>query len=232
MARKKAPPAEREALLLRLPPRLKQDITKVARREGINVNDYVTEVLRRDVEDRSAIDDELRKVMDGAVSAATSGLNTLELKLGRRLDRDVRLMAIETLLCTNVTEAVRGMLQPPKEMMFVASLWTMLLQDAERLGLEGPVWEYVRSLGPNSPPPKEDYVSDLSNEITKLKESGVRGEKLDAVESLNVWLGLAVHQHAEAWAEYKRMREEQRQAAKTELYELLADRSAKKRPKK
>lgn len=231
MARKKAPPADRSALLLRMSPELKDEVTAAALDEGITVNDYVLEVLQNAVREK-AIDRDLRDVGSAAIQLAAPALKALESKSAQTLERDARLTAIEAMLCVTVAEAVRRMLQPPKTMMFIASLWAMILQDAEKLGLKGPIWDYIRALGPDSPPPTQEHVNHLSDEITRLKDAGLRGEKMKAVESLNVWLGLAVHQHEETWQELLALREEQRTAAKSELYSLLSEKQTRKKSRK
>lgn len=232
MARPATASPDRAAQTVRMPPELKESLDDLASTDGTTVNDYIVDVLQRHIDARATIDRQLQEVASAAAALATFVVRNVERRAGRPLDSDARLMTIEAALTFSVTNLVGQMLQPPKEMAGVVTLYSMVLGDAEKLGLKGPVWDYIRSLGPNSPPPTEEHVSALSNEIVKLQNSGLGGEKLEAVKSLDRWLGLAVYEHQDTWSDFQRHREEQRQAAKTELYELLTNRSAKKRAKK
>lgn len=232
MARPATASPDRAAQTVRMPPSLKERLEGLADDDRVTLNDYIVTVLQQHADEQARVDRQLRAVVDAAIGLASPVVKALEVKTGHRMDSDARLMAIEAALTFGVAEAVRMMLQPPKEMAGIATLWSMLLKDAQRLGLKGAVWDYIRTLGPNSPPPTQEHVAALSKEIAKLKERGLSGDEMEAVKSLDAWLGLAVHEHAETWSDFQERRETQRRTARTELYTLLADNSARKKPKK
>lgn len=232
MARPVTVAPDRAAQTVRMPQELKDRLDDLARADRRSVNDYIVEALQQHADARAGVDRQVHEVASAAIGLATMIVTNIERRAGRPLDSDARLMAIEAALTFSITNSVRQMMQPPKEMAGVITLYSMVLGDAEKFDLSGPVWDYIRSLGPNSPPPTEEQVAALSNEIVKLQSGGLSGDKLEAVKSLDRWLGLAVYEHQDTWSDFQRHREEQRQVAKTELYELLTNRSAKKKAKK
>lgn len=217
---------ERAALTIRLSPDLKSEMEDVARNKGITLNDLIVEVLESEAKGAD-VHRTVRSITDAAAAMATTAMKQLERKAGQRISHEEGIVAAEAMLQLAIGETVKRMVLPDADMVQVGVLWEMILVDANKLGLKGPVWDYVRTLGPNSPPPTPEHRQALADEISKLKKARGSRERIEAIETLNVWLGLAADQHEEAWLEILKRREVQRDRARAALVSLFTDRSTK-----
>lgn len=223
---------DRVAQTVRMSPELKEGLEDLARSKGLTLNDLVVEILGKETA-RSDADRTVRGIADAAVAMATVAMKRLEKSSSHTLDsEDARIVAAEAMLQVAISETVRRMVLPDAEMIQIGILWEMILVDAKKLGLKGPIWDYLRSLGPSSPPPTDEHREALSDEITKLKKGRASRERLNAVESLNIWLGLAVDQHDDTWKEIQARQEERRNLARAALVAALTSNDGSKTGRK
>lgn len=217
---------ERVALTIRLSPDLKIEMEDVAREKGVTLNDLIVELLEAEARGGD-VQRTVRSITDAAAAMATTAMKHLEKKAGHRIGHEERIVAAEAMLQVAIGETVTRMVLPDTEMVQVGVLWEMILADAKKLGLKGAIWDYVRTLGPNSPPPTPEHRQALADEISKLKKTRQSRERIEAIETLNAWLGLVADQHDETWQGMLTRREVQRDRARAALISLFTDGSGK-----
>lgn len=206
--------SERRARTFRLPLATDQLLDQAAEAQQEPVNDIViaafNETLPLWVEDVPA---DVRAIMMGACINTAAALRALKQKLNatqRELSPHARAILMRDLLTNSVRNGINRLLEPDLSRQSALSHWCFAQADVEDLKLKGPVWDFVRSIGPTSPPPTERQIEEISNEITKLKAKAKDEKHASRLEVLNVLLGIAQGEHELEWAKIRRAEEEVR----------------------
>ncbi|HRK62990.1 MAG TPA: hypothetical protein PLN53_01265 [Terricaulis sp.] len=159
------------------------------------------------------VSDDMREIMFAASINAAAALRAIEKKLNKQkhtLGPRARAILIRDFLVNGVRNGVNRLLAPELSDQTALSHWCFAQADIDDLKLEGPVWDFVRSIGPTSPPPTKRQIEEIADEIGKLKTKARTKERAGRLEVLNVLLGIARDEHEREWAEVRRAEEEVR----------------------
>lgn len=194
-------------------------LESLAVHEQKTFNDVVVELIEEALEMRaSKLDPIAREILALAAAKASPKISAIG-RIQPDTGGNANLVLLETLLKSAIAEATEDMLVPPENTEATIALWSIAKEITDELGLDGPEWDYVRSLGKRTPPPTMAQVRMLSDAIGKLKRSELDSDTADKVEALNVYLGLARDEHEESWAELKREARAARDAAFSAIHE-------------
>lgn len=164
------------------------------------------------------VPEDMREIVFAASIGASRSLQAIEKKLKkqkRELSPRARAVLMRDFLVNGVRNGVNRLLAPELSDQAALSQWCFAQADIDDLDLQGPVWDFVRSIGPTSPPPSDRQIEEIADEIGKLK-AGARTEKLRSrLEALNVLLGIAQGEHELEWAEVRRAEDEVRKLLAT-----------------
>jgi hypothetical protein len=150
---------------------------------------------------------DVREIAFSAAIYATRSLHALETKLKKKkrdLTRRERAILIRDFLVNNVRNSVNRLLAPEFAEQTALSHWCFAQAELDDLDLHGPVWDFVRSIGPTSPPPTKRQIEEIADEIGKLKAKAKTEKRESQLEVLNVLLGIARDEHELEWAEVRR----------------------------
>lgn len=151
-------------------------------------------------------------VFEASINAVTS-LRAFEKKVTRQkreLSPRARAILMRDLLVNNIRSGFNQLLAPALSDQTALSQWCFAQTDIDNLDLHGPVWDFVRSIGPTSPPPTKRQIDEIADEIAKLKAKAKTKEHAGKLETLNVLLGIAQSEHELEWAEVRRAEDEVR----------------------
>jgi hypothetical protein len=223
---KQATVKERSARTVRMAPALGQKLDRLAVLERKTFNDLVVELVEEALALREMASEEgVREILGLAGSIASRRISAVKAKFPD-LAGNARLVMIEAVLKGAISEATEKLLVPHENNELTIALWSIAKEVAGELGLEGPAWDYVNSLGSKTPPPSQAQVELLSDAITELKESKIDQHIWKKVEALNVYLGLARDEHEESWREMKAEARKERDEA---LQAILRSKASEER---
>lgn len=156
---------------------------------------------------------DMREIAFDACTNAAASLQAFEKKLKkqkRQLSPRARAVLMRDFLVNGVRQGINRLLAPELSDQTALSHWCFAQADIDDLGLQGPVWDFVRSIGPTSPPPTERQIEEIADEIGKLKAKAKNEKHQSRLEVLNVLLGIAQGEHELEWAEVRRAEDEVR----------------------
>lgn len=159
------------------------------------------------------VPEDMREIAFAASINATTSLRAFEKKLKkqkRELSRRERAILIRDFLVNSVRNSVNRLLAPELSDQTALSQWCFAQAEIDDLDLQGPVWDFVRSIGPTSPPPTKRQIEEIADEIGKLKAKAKAEKHKSRLEVLNVLLGIARDEHELEWAEVRRAEDEVR----------------------
>ena len=159
------------------------------------------------------VPEDMREIVFAAGINAAASLRAIEKKLHkqkRKLNPRARAILMRDFLVNGVRNGINRLLAPELSDQTALSQWCFAQADIDDLKLEGPVWDFVRSIGPTSPPPTKRQIEEIADEIGKLKAKAKTKERAGRLEVLNVLLGIARDEHEREWAEVRRAEEEVR----------------------
>ncbi|MGQ0534153.1 MAG: hypothetical protein ACT4OF_15905 [Caulobacteraceae bacterium] len=181
--------------------------------EAQTITDVVMSVCREGLPLRvQKVDPRVRQMAFEACSNVSKAMNSLLADLDRaegpELTEAMQIVLMRDLMKSMINKAADRLLTPSQAAMTAHSHWALAQNDIDELGLNGPAWDQIRSIGPTSPPPTDVQMEALAEALGVAMRRARDAQRKSKLETLNVLLGVAKQLHDEEWVEIRQQAEQ------------------------